>query len=88
MKIKSYLVNIKEISNFPSLIKEIIYLLEKLLKTDPEEVGLILIEDSKENRSIEYMLDNYEQCPYPIINILCIVTCLREDHSKFLSKHY
>ena len=58
------------------------------MRLEPEETGTIFIEDSKENKSIEFLLDNPEKNCFQTLKIITVVTCLREDHARFLCKQY
>jgi hypothetical protein len=55
------------------------------MRLELEETGTIFIEDSKENKSIEFLLENAEKS-FNILKIITVVTCLREDHARFLCK--
>ena len=57
------------------------------MRLELEETGTIFIEDSKENKSIEFLLENAEKS-FNILKIITVVTCLREDHARFLCKQY
>lgn len=83
-----YLKSVKDSDDLKNLSEEIRKLLANSMKFELEEVGTLLIEDSKENKSIDFLLDNIDKSCHTILCILMIVTCLREDHARFLVKNH
>ena len=84
IKLECFLKSLRETEDFGMLIKEINELLSVIFRSELEELGTILIEDSRENKAIEYLLENTHKNYYPILKIITVVTCLREDHARFL----
>ena len=83
-----YLRSVKDSGDLKNLTEEIRKLLSNSLKFELEEIGTLLIEDSKENKSIDFLLDNIDKSYPTILCIITIITSLREDHARFLVKHH
>ena len=88
IKLETYLKSLTGICDYNQLLQEINELLTTSLRLEPAETGTIFIEDSKENKSIEFLLENTEKNCYQTLKIITVVTCLREDHARFLCKQY